>query len=61
MIFVSSLSDIVSSRIQLTLSVLGSSLIFFSGRICLRNYGRCCSMFLDLSMECLNSQFGVAV
>jgi hypothetical protein len=54
MIFVTSLSDIASSRIQLTLSVLGSSLILLRGRICLQNYGRCCSRYLYLSMEYLN-------
>jgi hypothetical protein len=61
MIFVSSLSDIASSRIQLTLSVLGDSLILLRGRICLWHYGRCCSMCLDISKECLNTYFGEAV
>jgi hypothetical protein len=61
MIFVNLLSDIVSSRILLTLSVLRGSLLFLRGRICLRLYGRCCSMYLDLSKEWLNTEFGVAV
>jgi hypothetical protein len=61
MIFVSSLSDFVSSGIQLTLSILGGRLILLRGRICLRLYGRCCSMYLDLSRECLNTYFGEAV
>jgi hypothetical protein len=59
--FVISLSDIVSFRIQLTLSVLSDSLKLFRCRICLRHYGRFCSMFLDLSMEYLNTSFSVAV
>jgi hypothetical protein len=61
MIFVSSLSDNASSRIQLALSVLGGSLISPRGRICLRLYRICCSMCLDLSKECLNTYFGEAV
>jgi hypothetical protein len=61
MSFVSWLSVIIGSRIQLTLSVLGGSLIFLRGRIYLRLHGRCCSMYLDLSKECLNTEFGVAV
>jgi hypothetical protein len=55
MSFVSSLSDIVSSRIQLTLSVLSGSLILLRGLICLWMYGICCSTCLDLSIECLNT------
>jgi hypothetical protein len=58
MIFVSSLSVIISSRIQLMLSVLGGSLILLRGRICLRLYIICCSMCLNLSIECLNTYFG---
>jgi hypothetical protein len=61
MIFVSSLSVDASSRIQLMLSVLGDSLILLRGRICLCLYGRCSSICLDLSMECLNTYFGEAV
>jgi hypothetical protein len=61
MSFVNWLSVIIGSRIQLTLSVLGGSLIFLRGRICLRLYERCCSMYLDISKECLNTEFGVAV
>jgi hypothetical protein len=60
MIFVSSLSVIASSRIQLMLSVLGDSLILLRGRICLHLYGRC-NMCIDLSMERLNTYFGEAV
>jgi hypothetical protein len=61
MIFVSLLLDIVSSRIPLTISVLNGSLIFLRGRICLQLYAKYCSMYLDLSKECLNTEFGVAV
>jgi hypothetical protein len=61
MSFVSWLSVIIGYRIQLTLSVLGGSLIFLTGRICLQLYGRCCNMYLDLSKECLKTEFGVAV
>jgi hypothetical protein len=52
MIIGSSLSVVVSFRIQLTLSVLGGRLICLKGRICLWLYGRCLSMFLDLFIEC---------
>jgi hypothetical protein len=51
--FCNSLSDFVSSGIQLEFSVLGGRLICLRGRNCLWLYGRCCSRFLDLSIECL--------
>jgi hypothetical protein len=31
---------------------LGGRLRLLKGRICLRLYRRCCSMFVDLSIEC---------
>jgi hypothetical protein len=51
MIFVSSLSDFVSSGIQLAFSVLAGRLICLRGRNCLWLYGICCSRFLEISIE----------
>jgi hypothetical protein len=59
--FVSSVLDIASFRIQLTLSVLGDNLISLRSQIYLRLYEICCIMCLDLSKECLNTFFGEAV
>jgi hypothetical protein len=60
-LFRSAVSFPVSSRIQLTLSVLIGSLKLLGCQICLQHPRRLCSMFLDLSSEYLNMNFGAVV